>query len=396
MNNISVAEQDISQGLSELPQIIHAGLAHGCGIAAWQMPGCDVVKLVLSESIRPFHLGDPFENFSTGFIVHPFSRSQAGWYLKADRIFTFQDGKLLPPATPPENHSHLWLNSLKKNPTASFYLSPSWPENSHMIQAHYLCLVREALQRIQAGLFEKVVPSRYKVVEVDTAQSPVVIFQKLCRAFPEALVSLISFPDAGTWIGASPEVLVSVKNQSRFHTVALAGTKPHHSGTAIRDVAWTQKEIEEQAMVSRYIINCFKKIRLREFEEHGPKTVQAGKLLHLKTDFTVDLKAVNYPMLGSVMLNLLHPTSAVCGMPLEPAATFLSQYEGYDRALYCGFIGPVNDEGDTDLYVNLRCVQWTGKHLIGYAGCGVTADSVPENEWKESEIKINSLLNEIL
>ena len=47
-------------------------------------------------------------------------------------------------------------------------------------------------------------------------------------------------------------------------------------------------------MVSRYIINCFKKIRLREFEEIGPKTVAAGNLLHLRTDFQVDMAATNF------------------------------------------------------------------------------------------------------
>ena len=77
-----------------------------------------------------------------------------------------------------------------------------------------------------------------------------------------------------------------------------------------------QKDIEEQALVERYVISCFKKIRLREYDEHGPKTMIAGNVLHLKTEFEVDMVATNFPQLGSVMLNLLHPTSAVCGMPL--------------------------------------------------------------------------------
>jgi isochorismate synthase len=161
-------------------------------------------------------------------------------------------------------------------------------------------------------------------------------------------------------------------------------------------VAWTQKEIEEQALVERYIISCFKKIRVREYEEHGPKTVLAGSLMHLKSDFTVDMKAINFPSLGSVMLQLLHPTSAVCGMPLEPAVDFIRLYEGYDREFYSGYLGPVNFQNNTNIFVNLRCMQLLDKEAVLYAGAGVTIDSVPEAEWEETEMKLNTLLNVIL
>lgn len=192
-------------------------------------------------------------------------------------------------------------------------------------------------------------------------------------------------------MGASPELLVSVEQSRIFRTVALAGTQPYREGTPLKQVAWTQKEIEEQALVERYIISCFKKIRLREYLEQGPKTVIAGNLIHLRSDFTVDLRETNFPQLGSVMLRLLHPTSAVCGMELGPAREFLRQNEGYDRAFYTGYLGPVNVADNTDIYVNLRCMQLREGYALMYAGAGVTADSVPETEWEETEIKFNTL-----
>jgi isochorismate synthase len=210
------------------------------------------------------------------------------------------------------------------------------------------------------------------------------------------MVSFISIPSVGTWLGATPELLVRVEEKRIFKTVALAGTKVFEEGINLKNVAWTQKEIEEQALVSRYIINNFKKIRLREFEEHGPKTVIAGNLMHLKTEFSVDMKATNFPQLGSVMLDLLHPTSAVCGMPLEPSLEFLKQHEGYDREFYSGFLGPVNMNNAIDIFVNLRCMQLFEGQAIVYAGAGVTVDSVPEHEWEETEMKLNTLLNVIL
>jgi isochorismate synthase len=206
----------------------------------------------------------------------------------------------------------------------------------------------------------------------------------------------VNIPGIGTWLGASPEVLVSVEGGKTFKTVALAGTLPYHMGLNLKSVAWTQKEIEEQALVERYVISCFKNIRLREYEEHGPRTIIAGNLMHLKSEFTVDMQATNFPQLGSVMLKLLHPTSAVCGMPLETSLEFLKKNEGYDREFYAGYLGPVNIQSNTDLFVNLRCMQILGRHGVLYAGAGVTIDSSPEEEWAETEMKFNTLLNVIL
>ncbi|HZI24529.1 MAG TPA: chorismate-binding protein, partial [Chryseolinea sp.] len=158
------------------------------------------------------------------------------------------------------------------------------------------------------------------------------------------------------------------------------------------NVAWTQKDIEEQALVERYIISCFKKIRLREYDEHGPRTVVAGNLMHLKSDFTVDMVATNFPQLGSVMLQLLHPTSAVCGVPLDTSLEFIHKLEGYDRQLYSGYLGPVNFNNRIDVFVNLRCLQILPQKAILYAGAGITQDSIPEKEWEETELKLNTLL----
>jgi isochorismate synthase len=394
MNQSLATDTHLSTSLLKL---CDAALNQGYALAAWQLPQSQTQRLLISQKTESFKLGDTFESLGTGFVVQPFNRALTGSFLRANLMFSFHNAELLPPQNPTEMHSRVWLNNLK-NPEApgQFYAGALPAPNVTDAQSEYYRLVEQTVKAIQRGYFEKAVPSRCKVVQPNRPLHPVQLFEKMCRVFPHAFVSLISLPEYGTWLGASPEILVAVDNQSVFRTVALAGTKPLHPGMQIKDVAWTQKEIEEQAMVSRYIVNCFKKIRLREFEEHGPRTVEAGHLLHLKTEFTVNLKTVQFPELGSVMLNLLHPTSAVCGMPMEPAWQFLLKHEGYDRSLYTGFLGPVNVDNRSDIYVQLRCIQWSTNQITGYAGCGVTADSKPDSEWKESEIKINSLLNEIL
>ncbi|MEJ7664473.1 MAG: chorismate-binding protein [Hymenobacter sp.] len=142
--------------------------------------------------------------------------------------------------------------------------------------------------------------------------------------------------------------------------------------------------------MARYIVNCFKQVRLREYQETGPRTVAAGQLLHLRTDFEVNLRNVPAATsLGTDMLRLLHPTSAVCGMPKAAALDFLRRHEGYDRAYYSGFLGPVNvaAPGVSRLFVNLRCLQVRAEEAILYAGTGLTADSDPLREWQETGIE---------
>ncbi len=198
-------------------------------------------------------------------------------------------------------------------------------------------------------------------------------------------------PEIGTWMGASPEILVQVDKNKLFKTIALAGTQLLKPKSDPSHASWRQKEIEEQAMVKRYILNSFKSIRLREYQEVGPRTVVAGNLMHLRTDFTVNINEVPFPNLGTQMLGLLHPTSAVCGMPKEPATQFILQNEGYNRAYYSGFLGPVQIDSESHIFVNLRCMQLFEQTAYLYAGAGITAESEPEKEWQETQHKMDTM-----
>ena len=273
-------------------------------------------------------------------------------------------------------------------------------------QEQYERNVARAVETIQRGELRKVVLSRKKQVQFADAPDAVALFDKLCQKYPTAFVSAVSLPERGQiWISATPERLVSVNADGIFQTMSLAGTQSAYNldGTAKRPAhaMWSQKEIEEQALVNRYIIECFKKIRLREYLEEGPKTIIAGNLMHLGTCFTVDTQAVRYPQLGTVMLRLLHPTSAVCGTPRDAAFAFIRQYENYDRELYSGFLGPVNistnHEGpNSNLFVHIRCMKLEGKRATLFAGAGITEDSEPDREWQETELKCQTLLDVVM
>lgn len=367
-------------------------------IAVWRLPNDPIRHLILSRKHGILKHDVTIEELSSGFIFSPFDKEKDTIFLPADYKFSFNESSLLPAENPHEQLSQTWLlEQFRKADVVApkrnlYHLTPS---STADVALPYINLVKLSVAEIEKGQLEKVVPSRKKIIDLPLNFDVIDSFQQMCDTYPHAMISLISTPVTGTWLGATPETLVSVQNKSIFKTVALAGTKQYHEGTNLKQVAWTQKEIEEQALVERYIISCFKKIRVREYDEHGPKTVVAGNLMHLKSDFTVDMKAINFPQLGSVMLQLLHPTSAVCGMPLEPALEFLKLNEGYDREYYGGFLGPVNVRNNIDIFVNIRCMKLLQKQAIAYAGAGVTVDSDPDQELEETEMKFNTLLSVI-
>lgn len=367
-------------------------------VAVWRLPFAQTHHVVLSRKESLLPADSTLEDLPKGFVFAPFDSSRGRLYLKADLAFTFSNGTLVPPQDQLEMVSAAWLTSqpiaevdelnasVQQNPT--YHISPSQPVSGSA--KSYLRLVELSINEIDKGTFEKVVPSRAEVVALDPSFDVVGAFHALCIRNPNALISFVSSPTAGSWLGATPEILVEVENRRTFKTVALAGTQPFH-GQLLKDVAWTHKDIEEQALVERYIISCFKKIRLREYDEHGPRTVIAGHLLHLKSEFKVDMLETNFPQLGTVMLGLLHPTAAVCGTPLQAAQHFLSQHEGYDRQYYSGYLGPVSFNDSIHIFVNLRCAQLMNHEAIMYAGAGITIDSVPAEELAETEIKFNTL-----
>jgi isochorismate synthase len=255
--------------------------------------------------------------------------------------------------------------------------------------------VSSAIEAIKQGPLQKVVLSRTDVKELPAGFSILSALEELAAAYPNAFVCAISIPAlSGVWMCATPEILVEQKD-GVFRTISLAGTQSgvDDQGNALSpaQARWSQKEIEEQAFVSRYIIDCFKKIRLREYTELGPKTISTGNLLHLKTEYIVDTKAMDFPQLPGLMLSLLHPTSAVCGTPKQEAIEFILKTETHDRSMYSGYLGPVNIDGNTHLFVNLRTVKITGNQAEFYAGCGITEDSDPEKEWQETQMKCQTL-----
>lgn len=366
---------------------------HGYGLAIWREPGDSQVQGVIDFNETEWNHPMTLEEMPGGFLFAPYNRQNTPHFIQANVYFVISEHLVLKSGSKAQQAEITqYLNEVPLVASKKEVQLTELPASADKM--HFINLVENAVENIRKGSFLKVVPSRSKAYQVHGLDIPR-LFLALQKTYLQAFVSATYTPEHGLWIGASPELLVRVSDDKIFETISLAGTQPFRENISMGDIAWTQKEIEEQALVSRYIINCFKKIRLREFDELGPKTVVAGNLIHLKTRFIVDMEATGFQQLGSVMLDLLHPTSAICGMPMDSANEWLKKNENYDREFFSGFLGPVNLKNKTSLFVNLRCMKIESDEVHFFAGAGVTEDSRPEKEWLETEMKMQTLLNVI-
>lgn len=360
-------------------------------VALWRLPNSTEKHFIAQRTGAVKQCYPNLAELKSGFVISPFHNPdlQQTYFIESQIHLSSLRG-CLRGDTLLEN----WISEIEHTDISRAQL-PAFTENQDIstqtCKQKHIDLVTKGVQAIQTGAFEKVVLSRQKFIDLPENYDVLALFEELSQTYPNAFISLFSLPSVGVWLSATPETLISTNdNTHTFRTIALAGTQAHHH-KPLSQTSWTQKEIEEQALVCRYIVGCFKKIRLREYTETGPRTVAAGNLLHLRSDFEVNMHETNFPTLGTTMLELLHPTSAVCGMPKVPATAFILGNEGYDRAFYSGFLGPINFEGQTEIFVHLRCMQLFEQKAVLYAGGGITADSDPEREWQETELKCQTL-----
>lgn len=376
-------------------RFLHTAIRQNKHIAIWSRPESQSFEISVDLSNELTQLESiNLEELGSGFIVAPFSfPTNTSKYIQSD---IYWDGFIneLKEKSSTETSSKFMNQVINfSDSEIDLPIHTNTLETTACTKEEYIAKTEEAVNQItQDPILQKVVLSRTKTVDTDALSRIHNLFIDAIHAYPYSFNYIIFSPETGLWFGATPEILMSHDENNVFETMALAGTQPHN-GASLKEASWTQKEIEEQALVSRYIINCFKKIRLREFEEYGPKTSMAGNLMHLRTDFVVDMNKVDFPELPNVMLELLHPTSAVCGMPKEWSQSFIKSNESHDRELYSGFLGPINFELGSSIYVNLRCCKVLKNKAILFAGAGITADSEPKKEYLETEMKFNTIQN---
>lgn len=258
-----------------------------------------------------------------------------------------------------------------------FYLSNSEFEEA-ISYNDYINLVTKTINELNTSSTKKIVISRIKEIN-NNGINLLKTFKKLHYSYPNAFVYLWYTENNEIWIGASPELLLE-EDQLTINTVSLAGTLP-------KEENWTSKEIHEQQVVTDYIVE--KLSQASNIKVDGPHTIDAGFFNHLKSYISAKVKS--YDEVENI-LNDLHPTPAVCGMPKEAAKEFILENEGYNRSFYAGYLG-FKTAKSSMYFVNLRCAKIYNNKAKIYVGGGIMPDSNPEKEWQETEMKSKTIGN---
>lgn len=285
----------------------------------------------------------------------------------------------------PESNAEVLVENYKK--TSNSNASEIKEEIDISDKKNFENLVQKGIDAIDFGEFQKVVLSRTEAVSIEN-NNAVLLFQRLLSNYPTAFKYCFFHPKIGLWLGATPEQLLKV-NSDKIKTVALAGTQVFKEG----EIVWENKEKEEQQFVTDFIVENLSEF-VSELQKSDPFTFRAGNIVHIKTDISATLK--DKKDLKKV-LKILHPTPAVCGLPKQEAKEFILKKEGYDREYYAGFLGELNkdftknEESNSDLFVNLRCMKLEEKTANLFVGCGITKDSNPEKEFFETVNKSKTM-----
>lgn len=259
---------------------------------------------------------------------------------------------------------------------------------SNSIKENYLEMIKKAVLAIKDGDFTKVVLSRIQKVEIGSVKC-LELFSRIIEKYSNAFCYCWYHPKVGLWLGATPERLLHMKGNN-LSTVSLAGTL---SAGSNNERSWTPKEVKEQQIVTDYIVSALKKYA-DNIQVGTTQTVKAGSLLHLRTLITCVISDSKNQL--KELVYTLHPTPAVCGIPLKSTSNFISTVEGYDRSFYTGFLGEVNrSSSEIAFYVNLRCMQLKKSQAYIYVGGGVTEESLPEKEFDET-VKKAGIMSAIL
>ena len=247
----------------------------------------------------------------------------------------------------------------------------------------YCNTLQQVIGVIKENNLPKLVYSRRKIFTdfniIDYKES----FNNLCKSYPNAFRYLFNDGE-NAWMGAFSEVLGKFnKITHEFETMALAGTLP-----VLEE--WSEKEIEEQKPVTTYIQNILKnyseQIQQSETYDHV-----SGNIKHLRTDFKTTIKPEDLDKI----IKDLHPTPAVCGIPKDFCNENIRKYEKFPREFYAGYI-KVETEESILYFVNLRCARLYKDSVHVFVGGGITAQSNPEKEWTETELKSEAILKNLV
>ena len=285
---------------------------------------------------------------------------------------------------------------------------------THDDPEQYRGAVVRALESLRGGRLDKVVLARHRIVTSEKAFVPEVVFERLARRNPHAHTyrfdlgecSALNEPDvarshggspSGTLIGASPE-LVLATHEGMLESFPLAGsaargTDEQTDQAAARELRSSHKNLAEHRYVTTAIRGVFEEFAADIVCPEAPELVKTPVIWHLGTRITGRIRTGVSPM---EILYALHPTPAVCGVPRERAFELIDRLENFHRGMYAGVVGWMDARGNSEWVMALRGGVFGGElgenQALLAAGAGVVAESHPEHEVRETEVKLRTIM----
>ena len=257
--------------------------------------------------------------------------------------------------------------------------------------------VTAATNRIADGSLQKVVLAQ--ALEVDLAADLAVgdILSRLGEKYPSCnrFLTEPAGDEPPAFFGATPERLVSLRGRT-VETDALAGTTgrgetPAEDEWLARELLDDTKNVHEHQLVAETICEQLEpfaaSISVGDRQIRRLATVQ-----HIHTPITAELAADTHVL---DLVEALHPTPAVGGLPPDLALETIGETEPFDRGWYAAPIGWIDAAGNGTFAVGLRSAVATRRQATLFAGVGIVADSDPDREWDEIELKFRPILDEL-
>jgi isochorismate synthase len=345
---------------------------------SYRLPQHSAITTMVQYKSFPKTITDFDElNANEGFVIAPFTANNGfnSYLLKPD--LEFKDNNISTEMIAELSRNELFKTGSKdKNNILKTTSKVDFESN-----------VNKAITSIKNGELRKVVISKTHAMEMPSDFSAPHFYQKLCSIYPNAYIYFLHMPGVGCWIGATPEPLLTTENEL-MQTVSLAGTQAH-TGLPLEQYTWSEKEMDEQAIVTNFIAKILTDSGINDFSKSKAENYRAGNLIHLKSGFEFRKTELKNEL--SKLITALHPTPSTGGLPKTNACEFILETEKHNRSFYTGFLGTIHPENGCQLYVNLRCMQLLQQKIVLYSGAGITASSVAENEWIETENKLETL-----
>jgi len=253
--------------------------------------------------------------------------------------------------------------------------------------------VTAAVDRIERGDLRKVVLAQAQTVELANELSIPDAFGRLGETYPDCYRFVVAPESDGAFFGATPELLVSRTGRT-VRTTALAGSTGRGDTAAedewlARQLRDSQKDGHEHQLVVEAI-----KGQLAPFATSistGDRTVRKlASVQHLRTPVTAELAEDDH-VLG--LVEALHPTPAVGGLPPDEAWETIRETEAFDRGWYAAPVGWFDAEGNGTFAVAIRSAVARCRRATLFAGNGIVADSDPDREWDEVQLKYHPILD---